>query len=102
MAEEREVRQPDTVKQNLDSKRICAKVRHVSAQIESNFGNCGRAKLHSSARAHPARDRRQQIWFVPAIVKGYAAIAIQTRQRVRSLTRKQTAAIAMLVIERSE
>src|SRR6266850_6230044 len=102
MAEEREARQPDTVKQNLERERIGAEIRHVRCQIESNLGNPGRAKLHSSALAHPAGDRGQQIGFVPAVVKSNSAISIQTRQRVRSLAGKQAAPIAMLVIERSE
>src|SRR5882762_3842841 len=102
MAEEREAGQPDTVKQNLDRERICREIRHVCSQIESNFGHPGRAKLHSSALAHPAGDRGQQIGFVPAVVKSDSAISIQTRQRVGSLAGKQAAAIAMLVIEWSE
>src|SRR5258707_6630353 len=102
MADEREARQPDTVKQDLERERICEELRHVRSQIESNVGNRGWAKFHSAALAHPAGDRGQQIWFVPALVKSNSAIPIQTRQRVRSLARKQAAAIAMLVIERSE
>jgi hypothetical protein len=80
-----------------------ANIRQVRSNVHTYFSQTGSAEIYSAARAHPAGNRWQHVWFIPAVVEPRIITSIQTLETFLIVRRrKEGAAVSMFVIERTE